>query len=90
MKNFTFIMLSLSAVVILTALLLSGISFYKTKRLKIYDIAIIMMGIYFGVGPWLAYIYADGQFKSHKEILKCTESNLLLAFASVILFMLSV
>lgn len=87
MKNFTFIMLSLSAVVTLMAFLLSGITLIRTKRLKIYDIAIIMTGIYFGIGPWVAYFYADRQFKSHKEILKCTENNLLLAFLSVILFM---
>ncbi len=78
--------LSLAAVTVALASLATIRTVLKPSRTDVFDIAIIFCGIFFGLGPWIAFYYGNWKFTQNPYVPIQSPAILLKSYVVIILY----
>lgn len=86
MFNSTTTELSLAAVTVALVGLTTIRTVLKPSRTDVFDIAIIFCGIFFGLGPWIAFYYGNWKFIQNPHVPIESPAILLSSYVVIILY----
>ncbi len=91
MLSSTGIELIMATVVIVIVILMTRRVLFRPENMSAFDIALIFAGLFFGMGPWIAFIYGGFEFYAGHKIYRPEPPDLLLkAYFVIILYILGV